>query len=155
VEFIRAPFEPKIPSHMKVKSCIAGIWRVRSNYDGLRLRFQTRLTSKREGIPETGEGLMSVGFHDKINLSIGTEDEDFLQQRASNGKWMPIRVKDMIKADDIHFIHGGLEVNLPLLAKCEMVQIQFIVAWASKDYPEVTPWFAVEQSPGHILNAIG
>lgn len=159
IEFLKGNFIPKIPFTMKVEACIAGIWRIKSLSKKLKPNFKvhldTELISEFEENPEGGEGLISQNFENtNYKLSVGTEDEDFLIQRAIGRKWMPLRFQNLINPNMIEYIPGGLQIELPLLENGECVQIQFVVAWSKKNYPEVSTWFAVEQSPNYILQSL-
>lgn len=161
VEFLQTHFKPKLSPSMEVKGCLAGIWRVKSFKDSS-ISFRTVLNSnpllQLESFSESGEGLISIAFEsDEIQLSIGTEDEDYLDSRAQQKKWMPQYFSKEIFESSLEFISDGIEINLPLLKEEEdFIQIQFVAAWSlkRKDH-ETSCWFAVEQSPEYILKESG
>lgn len=114
IEFLIFQFDPKIPPHMKVDNCVAGVWRIRNLSKNLKPVFKTYLVDEQEGSPESGEGLISQLFqNESINLSIGTEDEEFLNQRAEINQWMPERLKDNIHVEAVETIPGGIRISLP------------------------------------------
>lgn len=159
IEFLRGNIIPRIPSHMKVENCIVGIWRIINYSVSLKVTFKTHLETKYfselEKNSESAEGLICQSFENNVyKLSMGTEDEDFLNQRA-RGKSMPIRLQNLIAPYMIECMEDGLQVDLPSFEKGEYFQIQFVVAWALKTYPEDSSWFAVEQSPSYILKILG
>lgn len=159
IEFLRGNIIPRIPSHMKVENCIVGMWRIKNYNENLKVTFKTHLDmehfSEVEKNSESGEGLICQSFeNDVYKLSIGTEDEDFLNQR-SQGKSMPIRLQNLIAPYMIECMAEGLQVDLPPFEKGEYFQIQFVVAWALKKFPDDSSWFAVEQSPSYILQFLG
>ncbi|PJD95491.1 MAG: hypothetical protein CK425_08210 [Parachlamydia sp.] len=152
VEFLRANFVPKIPSPMKVETSLAGIWRIKSRCKDLRVTLKVYLDSEFEGSPESGEGLISQAFEsEKIKLSIGTEDEDYLCARARAQKWMPSRFHNILDSNAIEYISNGIQVVLPQLDQNDCIQIQFIIAWSEND---LSSWFAVEQSADYILKSL-
>lgn len=159
IEFLQAPFKPKIPSSMQVETCIAGIWRVLCLSNEPLVTFKTTLNhslAEFQGFPESGEGLVSIAFEDdKMQLSIGTEDEDFLRSRASVKEWMPNFSKHAFESS-IELLSNGIEIDLPCLKEKDVIQIQFIVACSlKKKHHETSCWFAVEQSPEYILKESG
>lgn len=158
VEFFRADFIPKIPVHMKIDYCTAGIWRVKSFSSALHLKFKTFIPQKlkKNETPdfETGEGLVSCLYeNNKTRLSIGTEDEEYLALRARSQNWMPNRLEDtFLNTTTVEPISGGLQVIVPQIEMNEVMQIQFILAWTSQKYPNSSTWFAVDQNANFILS---
>ena len=155
VEFLQTHIVPQIPSSMKIEASIAGIWRIKSLSKALFPVMKVHLDTKYEGSPDSGEGLISQSFeNDTFNLSIGTEDEDYLSERARAQKWMPERLQNVLSSSAIEYIPNGIQFNSPQLEQSECIQIQFIVAWSLKKYPEASSWFAVDQSPDYILKSL-
>ena len=153
VEFLSTNFNPKIPNNMKIENCVAGVWRLICFQEGIKPIFNIKLETNLEGIPETGEGLISLAFeNDTFKLSIGTEDEDYLISRAKMNNWMPTRFQTT-DCYTIDYEKNGIQISLPNLKKEDKIQIQFITAWSQPEYPEST-WFAVEQNLSHLLESI-
>lgn len=90
-------------------------------------------------------------------ISIGTEDEDSLFQRADANNNLPNRyVKEKkIDYDDWNLIEStemGIKVHLPPLKAGEFVQIQFVVAGG---IDPTANWFAVDANTKDILLQAG
>lgn len=159
VEFLRGNIIPKIPSGMEVEGCVAGMWRIKNKGNNLKTTFETHFgdkefSAKFEANPESGEGLLCQSFeNDFYKISIGTEDEDYLNQRAY-GKSMPSRFRNLITPNMVEYTPEGLQIDLPRLENGECVQIQFVIAWTPKKHPEVSTWFAVGQAPSYILQSL-
>lgn len=155
VEFIKLNFKPKLPTGMKVDDCIFAVWRIKSLRKIAECNFTCRLENE-EGSPESGEGLASQSFENNdYKLNIGTEDEDYLQQRAESQNWLPLHFKDKISTEQIDYLKSGIKITLPELLPNESLQIHFIVSWSSKKNPEISTWYAVDQSPMEILEKAG
>lgn len=156
VEFVKIQFTPKLPVGMNVDKCFAGIWRIKSLSKILNPVFRTYLVSDHEGSPESGEGLISQLFENNlVNLSIGTEDEEYLTQRAEINQWMPERLKDSLKVEAVDLIPGGIQTIIPSLETEERIQVHSIVAWSQKSTKESSTLFAVDQSTDFILASKG
>lgn len=84
---------------------------------------------------------------------MGTEDEEKLEIRSISNDWVPRRLLSSISEKNFCYLDQGIEVHLPLL-KDDTVQIQFIIAWASKTQINSSLWFAVDQSAKDILKQI-
>ena len=145
---------------MGVETCLAGIWRVMCLSKEPLLIFKTILNNlllESKGFPESGEGLISIAFEDdKMQLSIGTEDEDFLASRSRVKESMPNRFSKDTFESSIEILPNGIEIDLPCLKEKDSIQIQFVVASSlKKKHNETSCWFAVEQSPEYILKEAG
>jgi len=112
-------------------ACVAGVWRIRAFATHVSLVLKSGLTSHLFGIksyPETGEGLFAISLeNDNITLSIGTEDEEYLSQRAEFERFLPSRFKNVITPEMIHHCEDGIQIILPPLLKDELIQVHFIV----------------------------
>ncbi len=156
IEFAKIEFDPKIPINMSVDACFAGIWRIKNLSKNLDLTFNTCLIDNREESPDSGEGFISQLFeNNNVILSIGTEDDEYLNNRAKKNNWMPFRLNKSMQAETVDIVPGGVQTVLPSLESDECIQIQSIVAWAKKSHPEASTWFAVDQKPDFILNSQG
>jgi len=156
VEFLQTHFKPKIPTSMHVDNCLAGIWRIKCFKEDILPVFKTTLNPnslfESNGELESGEGVISIRFENhEMQLFIGTEDEDYLNNRAFLNEWMPNHLSGKISSDSIKPLKNGLEVSLPILKKQDCIQIQFVVASSSNKHHKDSCWFAVEQSPEYIL----
>lgn len=156
VEFLKTYFKPKIPLSMHVDTCMAGIWRIHCSGEEILPVFRASLNPNSSlvpnGVSETGEGLVSMSFENsEMQLAIGTEDEDSLNDRAFMKDWMPKSFFGNIFSNDIKSLANGIEVSLPCLRVQDCTQIQFIVASTSNKSHKDSCWFAVEQSPEYIL----
>ena len=156
VEFIRLNFAPKLPLGMKIENCILGAWRIKSLKKMVRCDFTCCLENDLEGFPEPGEGLIADSFENEYyKLSIGTEDEEYLQNRAASQFWLPEHFKTKIRADQIVYLHNGIRIKLPELSQTEKSQIHFIVSWSLKENSDISTWYAVDQSSKEILEQAG
>ncbi len=156
VEFIRLNFAPKLPLGMKIDDCIFAAWRIKSLRKMIECNFTCSLDSDLESFPESGEGLIAQSFENEYyKLSIGTEDEEYLQRRAESQYWLPNHFKAKLNADQINYLHNGIEITLPKLLQSEKLQIHFIASWSSKKNPEISTWYAVDQSPEEIAEKAG
>lgn len=157
IEFLKFNFIPDIPSEMKVSECFIGIWRLQAFENGLKFIFECNLETasqiKLESYSEPGEGLTARSWENSdIKLTIGSEDEDYLIRRALAAKWMPYQFASQITSEAIDCAQKGIAITLPELSKGEFMQTHFIVAWSTKNSPETSTWYAVDQSPFKILN---
>lgn len=154
IEFLRSAFIPKLLKGMQVDQCFCGIWRVKA-FKEMNFNFKCYLNKKNnslQGSPEPGQGLIAQSFEDNgIKLTIGTENEEEIQNRAKINNWLPTHFQSEIESDHIQYLLNGLKVTLPPLMKTEQAQIHFTVAWNSLRNPEVSTWYAVDQSIQTIL----
>ncbi len=156
-ELLKTKYTPLIPSHMRIAYCWAHLWRVRPRKDLPSLCFECRIAPKQTIIDEsieTGEHLFSkcFSFEDE-SISIGTEDEDSLFQRAEANENLPWRYTaesptgfesyNLVESFDL-----GINVHLPPLKAGELVQLQFVIAGGPD--PNAN-WFAVDARPSDIL----
>jgi hypothetical protein len=149
IEFLNFNFTPTLPIELKVEKCTASFWRVKALKD-LNVNFKCYLNANIKCSPESGENLIAASFENNFyNLSIGTEDEESVNNRATSNYWFPSRLE--IKPNHINYLSNGIDILLPTLIKSEQIQIQFIVALSSKANPEISTWYAVDQSPRNLL----
>ncbi|MDP1881208.1 MAG: hypothetical protein Q8K60_09750 [Parachlamydiaceae bacterium] len=145
LEFLCFKNNPKLPAGINVDECIYGVWRVKILKE-LKISFCCSLKEELVGIPNSGEGLLATTFEtEDYTLSIGTEDEDYLQNRAGS-EWFPERLKSEINPNYLEYLPNGIKINLPNLFIHEQAQIHFIVSWANKKNDNLSTWFAVDQS---------
>ena len=95
-------------------------------------------------------------FEDKY-IHIGTEDEDYLFQRAEKHDGLPGRyVKEKkIDCDSHNFVESsdlGIKIHLPPLKAGELVQLQLVIAGGTDP---TANWFAVDLRPQDILLQAG
>lgn len=157
VEVVKLPIAPKIPKHMQVEKCIAYLIRFKC-LKKLQPQFICALDFADgilEGDPESGEGMISQSFeHENTRLTIGTEDEDYLEDRAKNQRWMPYRLftDELISYENVGCIEDGVKIVLPPFLEEEVGQIQFVISWTQvKANDSISTWFAVDVSPEEIL----
>lgn len=158
-ELLIGSVKPDIPSHMVIAGCLAAIWRVKAIKITPACRFICFWPSQpaeAEGSPSPGEGLDAftwrVGQH---ALSLGTEDGEFLSARAERSEFVPSRLSGELSLSTVEYAEAGLIVPFSCLKPPEVLQVQFVVAWAS-EHTEESPasWFAVEQRPAHLLRQL-
>lgn len=160
-ELLKTQYHPLLPSHMKVAYSWAYLWRVKPKKKLSFLAFECFLGPKQPIIDtdiETGEGLFSKSFSfgDEF-IHIGTEDEDFLFQRAEANDGLPSRyVKEKkIDYDNHNLVESfdlGIKVHLPPLKAGELAQLQFVIAGGADP---TANWFAVDPRPKDILLQAG
>lgn len=153
IEFLRLSFPPKLPLGMHVDYCFAGIWKIKLLTNRMAFKLSCFLDSHTEPSPEPGERLLAQTFENSsVKLTIGTEDEEALIARAAGKNWLPLHFKNSLNPDNVCYRNQGLEIVLPE-SKChDLIQINFIVAWASKTFDPLSTWYAVDQSPEYILS---
>lgn len=153
IELVGANFDPILPSGMTVDGCFAWVWRIWVLED-LNLNLSCSLDTTLEASPEPGEDLVVQSFENTLTkLSIGTEDEDALTFRAKNHDWVR-GFESRITPDHIDYIDHGITVRFHLLAGNQL-QIQFVIAWSSREDRGISTWYAAEQSSEVILNQAG
>jgi hypothetical protein len=160
IEIVKAPITPKIPKHMQIEKCIAYLIRFKC-IRRVQPKFSCMLVPKTDILKtdlESGERLISHSFDCKDRrLTIGTEDEESLQDRAKNRAGMPERFfsDNLISYENIEPIEAGLQVHLPLFLEGEEGQIQFVISWAQlKNNDPLSTWFAVDVTAEEILTQI-
>lgn len=156
IEVLKFPFIPKLPSNLYADTCICILWRIKAlkNIDNF-LNFKCVLKTDLERSPESGEGLECQSFENSnLKLSIGTEDLEFLLRRAAHQDWLPSRYQSELDEIELRYLAKGIEIRLPNLLRSECAQLQFIVAWSSTKNPEVSTWYAVDQSAKELLQEI-
>jgi hypothetical protein len=90
-----------------------------------------------------------------VKLSLGTEDGEYLAARAHRGELVPPRLAPELDASTVQYLADGLRVPFSSLQAGEIVQVHFILAWATDDDPyRVDTWFAVDQHPAEILRQL-
>lgn len=145
------------PLHMAVDHCFAFLWRIEAYAKAISPRFSCQLSVNSSAVEhnvELGEGLFSKSWAKQgIKLSLGTEDEDYLLQRAEAGHWLPTRFASggHITFQQIISTERGIEVSLPNLRKGEKAQIQFVIAWTRSTESTIANWFAVDVGASEIL----
>lgn len=155
-EFIKMSFLPKLPEGMRIDECIFAVWRVKVLKKLRACQLSCKFNNNLEGSPESGEGLASQSFQDNSHaLSIGTQDEDYLQQRSASNNWLPVHLKSKISANEINYLPSGFEITLPDLLAEDSIQIHFIISWTSNKDSSISNWFAVDQRPKRILEEAG
>lgn len=90
---------------------------------------------------------------------IGTEDKDYLQQRASNENGLPKRLSSFFDVENylmdiVFYLDDGMKISFPPIEKDEWIQSHYVVAFVKKE-KDISPWFAVDVRPSEILNAAG
>lgn len=157
-ELLVGPVSSKLPAHMSVLGCVAALWRVRARDTAPDCRFVCHWPSSpagSKGSPTTGAGLDAIAWDvGRYRLSLGTEDGEFLATRAENRDFVPSRFAKELSLSTVDYMEDGLVVPLSSLEPTEIIQVQFIVAWALDDWDCPASWFAVEQSPAHLLREL-
>jgi len=162
IELLKTDIAPSLPPGMYVTHCIAFLWRFITLSQKMDLRFTCRLSpigTISGGDIESGEGLASQSWQsENTKLSMGTEDEDYLFQRAENNQGLPLRFASEMQIDPetIEYLRDGIAISLPPILENEAGQVQFVVSWVEgKTKDTAATWFAVDISPEKILKAVG
>jgi hypothetical protein len=153
IEFLKCNFDPKLPLVKKVDECFCGVWRIRAKND-ISIQFSCYLEeehySEFEAYPETGEGLFALSIEKNGSiLSIGTEDEEYLINRARYENWLPKHFQSELNVDHLKFLDTGITIEFPKLHQGEKLQAHFIVSSSNKK--DNSTWFAVDQSLSEII----
>ncbi len=157
IELLRVEMRPTLPQGMAVDHCFAFLWRIEAYAKAISPRFSCQLSVNSSAVEhniELGEGLFSKSWGKQgMKLSLGTEDEDYLLQRAEAGHWLPTRFANEghITFQQIISTERGIEVSLPNLREGEKAQIQFVIAWTRSAESTIANWFAVDVGASEIL----
>lgn len=160
-ELLKTKYHPLLPSGMKVAYSWAYLWRINPKKNLSFLTFECFLSPKQPIIDmdiETGEGLFSKSFSfGNEFIHIGTEDEDFLFQRAEANDGLPrryIKEKKIDYADHNLVVASdlGIKVHLPPLKAGELAQLHFVITGG---IDPTANWFAVDPRPKDILLQAG
>jgi hypothetical protein len=110
-----------------------------------------------DGFGEPGEGLEARCWAGDVgNVTIGTEDSEYLAVRSRSEKWMPRRLAayfETHKDDVVKVRRDSLSIHLPELEVGERVQFQFVIASGPRKDDDTTLWLAVDQPPDALLAA--
>ena len=157
-EVLIGSVRPELPARMSVLGCVAAIWRVQAIKPTPDCRFVCHWPSPpagSKGSPESGEGLDAVTWEvGRYNLSLGTEDGEFLAARAENRDFVPPRLASELSIGSVEYGEAGLMVPFSGLEPKETIQVQFVVAWAVYDWECPASWFAVDQRPAVLLRQL-
>ena len=86
-------------------------------------------------------------------LTLGTQDREALIAHRRHGGRFPLRLARQKESQElwIDYLSNGFKIHPPALEPNEVIQIQFVAAWAPESGPELSTWFAVELSPGDLI----
>ena len=159
-ELLVAPLQPQLRPEMHVDGCVAALWRIEAASPVARIAIECtwdppRPPSEFEGA-ETGEFLESAAWNiGALVVRIGTEDNDSLIRRAERNEFFPPRVAERLAPlypSVVRCSYPGLSIRIPDLAVGELMQVQFIVAWATPEQPsDQSTWYAVDAPYRSIL----
>jgi hypothetical protein len=160
IELLKVQVEPSLLPTMKISHCIAFLWRFKNLSKKVDLQLSCRCLFKQQtkGEPESGEGLIAQSWDDtNVRITIGTEDEEDLFERAESQQWLPSRLakENLLTPEMIKYLADGIQVSLPTLLENEQGQIQFVIAWVEgKDRCGYSTWQAVDMSYKKILEFV-
>jgi hypothetical protein len=159
-EVLVSQAKPQVPQGMNVEGCVAAIWRVRANQDLSVFSLactHDRETSLGPGGPCSGQGLEAQEWHHggKV-LTLGTQSlEAMIAHRRRGGRFparlMHMNLSDLAEEDWVAYLPNGFKVQPPSLRPLEVIQVQFVAAWAPESGDDVSTWFAVDLAPSEIL----
>jgi hypothetical protein len=158
-ELIIGTVQPQLPPHLDIAGCLAAIWRIRATERIPHCRFACcwpAPTAEAEGTPDPGEGLDAFTWHvGRSAISLGTEDGEFLAARAHRGGLIPARLAGELSLGTVEYTATGVVVPFSGLEPSELLQVQFVVAWADRHSSESkASWFAVDQDPAYLLDQL-
>lgn len=149
-------FRPDIPMKLdyRVDDTWAAIWRVNALKDLdsciYSCKWQDGYTWT-DGGPHNGEGLDAQTFTDGcVNLTIGTEDREYVGYRAEKNEFMPLRLKPTDLYQFAEHLDEGFSMSINNMKKGEQCQFQFIIAWTSK-IDDIGDWLAVDRNYKDLL----
>jgi hypothetical protein len=160
-ELLKTRYQPVIPSHMHVSYSYAYVWRIKAKINLSSLNLDCLLTPNepvKDTDIQTGEGLYSIcSSFENESVSLGTEDEDYLYQRAKVCEHLPSRyvtekLLDYGYSELIDSDKNLIQIHFPPPKSEELIQLQFVVA-GGKD--GTSNWFAVDADPKNILEQAG
>ena len=110
-----------------------------------------------EGIGVPGEGLEARSWFDNAwDVTVGTEDSEYLTARSRVEKWMPRRLAAYFEEhpeDVLQIERESFSIHIPELESGERCQFQFVIAWGPRREDESTLWLAVDQRSEELLAA--
>ena len=148
-----------IPNYWaRITDCWAYLWRVQANEPLASLEFVSTLRKLEplSGGPDPGEHLAAQTWDGPdYTISLGTEGGDALYHRAQRNEWLPQRylaqATDWYELPFVEYVPDGLSIKLTSLAAQDLVQAQFVTAWAPEDAASAAAWSAVDLDAQHIL----
>ena len=155
-DLLLGDISPRLPPHMHVERCVAGVWRIRTRELLPSLRFRCsciELPEDADFDSASGECLDALIWENSDwVMSIGTQDGECLSGRALRGDNMPRALADQLELATIEYSSNGLCVPMTNVPANEMVQVHFLVAWAVRSETEnLSTWYAVDRKSGWIL----
>jgi hypothetical protein len=110
-----------------------------------------------EGISEPGEGLEARSwFNDSWQVTVGTEDSEYLASRARVERWMPRRLAAYFEAlseNVLHVQNDSVSIHRPEMQSGERCQFQFVIANGRRCNDGIEGWLAVDRRPEELLLA--
>jgi hypothetical protein len=141
------PFAPNLTEPLAVVGATALVLRVGSADATPPVTLRVALEGDAErGGPASGQFLDAFTWiADGTELSLGTQDNEYLADRAECGLGVPPRLAESWRtATPIALLPAGFEVQVPALAPAEALALCFAVAWAAATPAnEDATWFAV------------
>lgn len=150
---------PALPPGMVVAGCVAGVWRVQPTVPIAKLAFECRcahLPSDADGGGDNGEGLDAITWTTSAwEMSIGTEDGEYLRARALRRNHMPRPLAEQLDLGSVEHLSDGLRVPFRDVPADEVLQVQFLISWCEVDAEDrAATWFAVEQDPAFLIEQL-
>jgi hypothetical protein len=150
-------FRPSVPKHLegRVTDSWAGIWRVKTLNKIRTCSFSCKWTEHHtwtHGGADSGEGLDAQTYEDgKAVVTIGTEDSQYIVNRAEKNDWMSYGLKPSDPHNFAHYAADGLTILLRDLESNDCCQFQFVVAWSNAS-DDIGPWLAVDRDYRDLLH---
>lgn len=142
----------------RITDCWAYLWRVQVNepFDSLEFVSILRMLEPLSGGPDPGEHLAAQTWDSQhYTISLGTEGGDALYNRAQRNDWLPQRylaqATEWYELPFVEYLPDGLSIKLTCLEAQDLVQAQFVTAWAPEDAESAAAWSVVDLDTRHIL----
>lgn len=147
----------------EITDCWAYLWRIYVHEPLDRLEFVSTLSAPHRltGGYDAGQYLAAQTWDDQTwMLTLGTEGEDALYNRAQMNDWLPQRyvaqATEWGELPFVEYLSNGLRITLEDVQAEDRVQAQFVTAWARYDAESASTWYAVNVDARHILQgAVG
>lgn len=161
VEILTAAVAPNLPPGMFVDGCVAALCRLRARQAFSDYAFvctHDRQEVLGPGGPCSGQHLNAQEWsHSGTILTLGTQDLEAMIANRRGGGCFPLRLArhaESFESDDAKlatYLPSGFTVHPPALEPNEVIQVQFVAAWAPETSPELSTWFAVHFAPGDLV----
>jgi hypothetical protein len=159
------PVHPELPEGLQITASYAAMWRIRAERFLADYAVSCRWTPESEhlpGSPCNGQGLEAQEWSDgQTSLTLGTQNLWAMLAYQGSGGVVPPHWAETVwseRSEESRFaehLPDGFVVRPLALQSGEVVQIQFVLAWAPEPDGDTACWFAVDLPPSQVISAIG